>query len=261
MTRPCEFLTEHRPCLDAREDLSPERTWKKELHLPDASHKYRFELRDQDGAVLMTQTEGEYDWTSASEIKVGPQTAYAMPEEKNRTADDWLQFGKNAELNGELLIAVDSYQKALERFPSSFELQKAAGRLLASLQRFDEALHLFNFRARSRHHGQLRPPTISGFPTKVSLETARQSTLTVRRCVCRTIARRPPLRLAELRARQGQTEEAEDLLRTALAASDPLDLRTAEELTAVIRANKKIENADKLANELAPALSNQRFSK
>src|SRR4029077_3315242 len=57
--------------LDVREDLSPERTWKKELHLPETSHKYRFELRDRDGAALMTQTEGEYDWTSASEIKLG----------------------------------------------------------------------------------------------------------------------------------------------------------------------------------------------
>src|ERR1700731_3548898 len=128
--------------LDAREDLLPERTWKKEFHLLDSSHKYRFELRDQDGSILLAQTEGEYDWTPVSEIKVGPQTANAMPEEKNRTADNWLQFGKNAELNGELLIAVQSYQKALQRFPSSFELAKSAGRLLAGLQRFDEALPL-----------------------------------------------------------------------------------------------------------------------
>jgi tetratricopeptide (TPR) repeat protein len=232
---------------DAQEDLSPERTWKKEFHLSDPSHKYRFELRDRDGTVLMTQREGEYDWTPTSKIKVGPQAAYAMPEEKNRTADDWLQFGKNAELNGELLIAVGSYQKALELFPSSFELQKAAGRLLASLKRFDNAARYLilahdretadseisyylgiSYEGLSREH-----EAVDAYGEAMRLPTYRAAAA---------------LRLAELRARQGKTQEAEDLLRTALA-SDPLDLRTAEELIAVLRVNKHIENSDKLANE------------
>ena len=233
--------------LDLREDLSPERTWKREFHLPDATHKCRFELRDHDGPVLMTQTEGEYDWTPASEIKVGPQTVFAMPEEKNRTADDWLVFGKNAELNGELLVAAESYQKALVRFPSSFELQKAEGRLLASLQRFDDAARHLNF----AHH---RDTTDS--ETSYYLGISYEGLVREREAAdAYDEAMRLPnyraaaaLRLAELRARQSQMQEAEDLLRTALA-SDPLDLRTAEELTAVLRANKKIESANKLANE------------
>jgi tetratricopeptide (TPR) repeat protein len=232
---------------DARENLSPDRTWKKDFHILDASLKYRFELRDQDGAVLMTQTEGEYDWSPASEIKVGPQTMYAMPEEKNRTADDWLQLGKNAELNGELLTAAESYQKALERFPSSFELQKAAGRLLASLKRFDDAVrHL------TLAHDRDTTDSETSYYLGISYEgLAREWEA----ADAYGEAMRLPnyraagaLRLAELRARQGQTQEAEDLLRTALA-SDPLDLRTAEELTAVLRANKKNESANKLANE------------
>jgi tetratricopeptide (TPR) repeat protein len=232
---------------DAREDLSPERTWKKEFHLPDRSHKYRFELSDHDGAVLMTQTEGEYDWTPASEIKVGRQTTYAMPEEKNRTADEWLQFGKNAELNGELLIALESYQKASERFPSSFELHKAAGRLLASLQRFDDAV---------RHLTVAHDRDTTDSETSYYLGISDEGLNRDREAVdAYDEAMRLPnyraaaaVRLAELHARQGQTQEVEDLLKTALA-SDPLDLRTAEELTAVMRANKEVKSADKLANE------------
>ena len=232
--------------LDAREDLSPERTWKKEVPVPDPSHKYKFELRDHDGVLLMTQTEGEYDWTPASEIKVGPQTAYAIPEEKNRTADDWLEFGKNAELNGELLVAVQSYQKALERFPSSFELQKAEGRLLASLKRFDEALRNLTFA-----HDRDTTDSETSYYLAISYEglTRDRDAADAYGDAMRLPNYRAAaaVRLAELRARQGQMQQAENLLKIALA-SDPLDLRTAEELAAVMHANKQSESANNFAN-------------
>ena len=151
-----------------------------------------------------------------------------MPEEKNRTADDWLQFGKNAELNGELLIAVESYQKALKRFPSSFELHKAAGRLLASLQRFDDALRYLTV-----VHDRDTTDTEISYYLGISYEGVTQDRKAVD---AYGEAMRLPnyrasaaLRLAELHARHGQTQEAENFLKTALA-SDPLDLRTAEEL-------------------------------
>jgi tetratricopeptide (TPR) repeat protein len=232
--------------LDSREDLSPERTWKKELPVPDPSRRYKFELRDHDGSVLMTQTEGEYDWTPASKIKIGPQTAYAMPEEKNRTADDWLQFGKNAELNGELLVAVESYQKALERFPSSLELHKAAGRLLEGLQRFDDAVRHLSF-AYDRDTTDSETSyylAISYEGLARDREAADAYGDAMRLPNYRAAA---AVRLAELRARQGQMQQAENLLNIALA-SDPLDLRTAEELAAVMYANKKIESANNFAN-------------
>src|SRR5260221_815204 len=125
--------------LDERVDLEPERVWKKEIRVQDASRKYRFELRSKEGIVLIAQSEGEYDWVPDSEIRVGPQTSYAIPQETNRTADDWLEFAITAELNGELLNAAKGYEKAVERFPTSFELQKASGRLFASLQRYQQA--------------------------------------------------------------------------------------------------------------------------
>src|SRR5439155_1644339 len=44
--------------------------------------------------------------------------------------------------DGSLLVAWDTYQDGLKRFPGSFGLQKAAGRLAVSLKRYDEAVAL-----------------------------------------------------------------------------------------------------------------------
>ena len=121
-------------------DLSPESVWKKDIHVPDAETQYVFEMKDSSGVLLLRQKEGAYDWTPESEIKVGPQSLYAVPEESRRTEDDWLQLGKTEELDGNLLGALLTYQAALHKYPTSFELSKAAGRLQASLMRFEEAL-------------------------------------------------------------------------------------------------------------------------
>ena len=105
----------------------------------DPQRKYTFELRDANGAVLLGQTEGEYDWTPIEEVRVGPQPAYQIPEPEHRTEDDWLQLGNEQELDGNPLGALQTYQGGLGKFPESFELSKAAGRLCASLLRFQEA--------------------------------------------------------------------------------------------------------------------------
>src|SRR6266581_2504868 len=129
--------------LNEKGDLVPERVWKREIQIPSASRKYTFELESGENAVLLRQREGEYDWTPDSEIKVGPQISYRVPEETHRTEGDWLEQGKTEELNGNLVAAMQTYQKALVKFPTDFELLKAAGRLDACLERFEEAvLHL-----------------------------------------------------------------------------------------------------------------------
>src|SRR6201984_2732634 len=86
--------------LQEKADLAPERLWKKEVPIPDGAGKLTFQLRDSNGAVLLKQTEGQYDWVPESQIQLGPQGSYKMPEENRRTADDWLQMGKDQELNG-----------------------------------------------------------------------------------------------------------------------------------------------------------------
>src|SRR5205807_1832071 len=135
-----QILDGNSSVLNEKENLVPERLWKREIHIPDAGKKYTFELRNNEGALLLRQTEGKYDWAPESEIKVGPQISHRIPEETRRTAGDWLQQGKTEELNGNLLAGLHTYQKALAKFPTDFELLKAAGRLDACLEHFEEAV-------------------------------------------------------------------------------------------------------------------------
>ncbi len=233
--------------LDEREDLAPEQTWKKDLPVPDPARKLRFELRDREGAVLLAQVEGEYDWTPESEIKVGPQASYAFPQESDRTVDDWLQLGISAELNGELLAAVNYYEEALRKFPSSLELQKASGRILASLQRYQEAARYL-----AAAHERNTTDSETSYYLGISYEGVgrERDAIDAYLEAMRLPAYRSAagLRLGELRARQGALQEAENFL-TASLASAPNDLRAAEELSALTRANGKVDSANKLAKE------------
>ena len=120
-------------------DLSPQQTWSHRLEKAGGQQKYTFELRDNKGSLLLRQTEDEYDWTPAEQIRTGPQPTFNIPDREHRTEDDWLQLGNEEELDGELLVALKTYRDALARFPESMQLRKAAGRLCASLLRNEEA--------------------------------------------------------------------------------------------------------------------------
>jgi tetratricopeptide (TPR) repeat protein len=233
--------------LDGRADLTPETVWKKQVSVTDATRKCRFELRDNHGAVLVAQLEGEYDWQPESEIKVGPQKSYAIPQEAERTVDDWLQFGITAELNGELLIAAKCYEKALRKFPDSLELRKASGRLLAALKRYGEAAT-----ALEAAHARNTTDTETSFYLGISYEGLGRQREAVdsyeeamRLPAYRAAA---ALRLGELRARQGELQESRKILIIGLQSA-PEDLRTAEELTAVTRALGDTGSANKIAGE------------
>ena len=125
--------------LQEKVDLTPEITWLHEVPNADTKVKYTIEVKDARGNILLHQTEGEYDWTPASEIHVGPQTAYRIPDVEHRSFDDWMQLGKDEELNGRLLTALETYKQAIAKFPDNFAGQKAAGRLAAGLLRYEEA--------------------------------------------------------------------------------------------------------------------------
>jgi tetratricopeptide (TPR) repeat protein len=238
-------------------DLTPERTWSHSISNADPQQKYTFELRDVKGAVLLRQAEGEYDWTPIEEIHVGPQDSYRIPEPANRTEDDWLQLGNQQELDGRLLQALQTYQDAIASFPESFELRKAAGRLCASLLRYEEARkYLSPVHARDTSDAEISYYLgIAYEGLGQNLEARESYEAAYRMPALRAAA---ALRLAELSARAGKLDQAESYLEESQRIS-PDDLRTAEELVAVRRAAGKKQQAEKLAEQWLARFPQQYF--
>jgi tetratricopeptide (TPR) repeat protein len=242
-----QMLLGDREVFQDKGDLSPRKTWSHELANADSQQKYTFRLLDSKGAVLLSHTEGEYDWTPADQIHVGPQPSYRIPDPEHRSEDDWLQLGKEQELDGNVLVALQTYQDGLARFHDSFELAKAAGRLCASLLRFPEAKDFLQ----TVHARNTSDPETSyylgiandGLGAK---REARESYEAAARMPAFRAA--AMLRLAELSAREGNLKQAESYLQEADHAA-PDDLRTKEELAAVIAAEGEKTRAQKLAQE------------
>src|SRR3989449_18059 len=233
--------------LSEKGDLVPERVWKREIQIPSGSRKYTFELKSGENALLLRQTEGEYDWTPESEIKVGPQVSYTVPEQTRRTEDDWLQQGKTEELNGNLLAALQTYQKALVKFPTDFELLKAAGRLNACLERFEQAVsHL------SAAHSRNTTDAEDSYYLGIAYEGVEREKDAVD--AYQEAMRLPSyraaaaLRLAEVQARLAALKQATESLTISLQSA-PEDLRAAEELAAVLHALGRTADGEKLARE------------
>jgi len=119
-------------------DLTPAHTWVQSFDYANAA-PVTFRLSDAHGAVLLQHTEGKFDWTPANEVKTGPQPGWTPPDAGDRTVDDWLRVGKQSELLGRTLIALDEYRAGLDRFPAALGLRLAKARVLVSLLRFEEA--------------------------------------------------------------------------------------------------------------------------
>jgi tetratricopeptide (TPR) repeat protein len=230
-----------------RADLVPQHAWTHEVTNADPSRKYTFELRDAHGTVLLSQTEGEYDWTPIEEMHVGPQPAYQIPDPERRNEDDWLQLGNEQELNGNLLGALQSYQRGLDKFSESFDLNKASGRLYASMLRYQEAKQ----RLEPVHSRDTSDSEISYYLgiAYEGIGENRQSHESYE-----AAARMPEfraaagIRLAELLAREGNLRLPESYLQLATDAA-PDDLRSAEELIAVLEEEGQKEKSQKLAGE------------
>src|SRR5204862_2421092 len=197
-------------------------------------------------ATLLRQREGEYDWTPESEILVGPQPSYRVPPER-QTEDDWLEVGKQEELNGEILLALGTNKEVLSTFPSSFAAQKSAGRLAATLLRSDEAARFLE----PVHRRDTSDTEISYY---LGLAYDGLGDIRHAQAAYEEALRLPQfraaaaVRLGELLAREGDLPSAARYLAESLRAS-PDDLRSAEELVALLYALGEIPKAHALALE------------
>ena len=219
------------PVLEEKVELTPERTWKKQIALRNPQEKVTFELRDAAGKILLQHTEGVYDWTAASEIRVGPQPSYAMPAPPKRSEDDWLQLGKDEELDGKTLLALSTYQEGLSKFTHSFELSKAAGRVAACLLRYEDAVrYLTPVEQRNTSDPEISYYLGIAYDGLGEDRKAQEAYENARRMPQFRAA--AALRLGELKARQNQLKQAEAYLEESSGAS-PGDPRSAEELVAV----------------------------
>jgi tetratricopeptide (TPR) repeat protein len=227
-------------------DLTPEKTWSHLISLKDQIAKVTFELKDSEGKMLLQHTDGKYDWDAESTISVGPQQIYRIPNAASRTEDEWLKLGTDQELNGKILLALETYKEALTKYPSNLTLQMAAGRLAASLLHFAEAEKLLQaVQKRDTPNAEIAyylgiAEDGSGYAreAQVAYEIAfRQAEFRARAA----------MKIGELRARDGDLHDAQKFLRDAVEAS-PLDIRANEQLEAIIRASGDVTEADKVAH-------------
>lgn len=233
---------------EEKADLQPQRPWSKKID-PAGAGAYSFEARDAGGRLLLQHTENKYDWTPASEIRTGPQPAYRIPPPAKRTEDDWVEQGKEEELNGKLLVAMVTYENGLTSFPQSFALEKAAGRLAVSLLRYADAVrYLESAAARAT-----QDPEVAYYLGLAYEELGRNrdaQTMYESAALLPAFREAAHLRLAELLARTGRGNEALALLR-----SIPDDLRAVEETVALDNAMGRPDEARVLSRGEAPALS------
>ena len=206
-------------------DLAPERTWT--LKIADAPQPpLTFELRDASGHSLMRQTEGEYDWTPEEQIRTGAQP--------RPPSGGPLDSGADLELNGNLPAAYEVYDRALQQSPDDEALRVAAGRLAASLLRYEDAVRwLEPAQARATQDAEIAYYLGLAYQGLGRIRDARLQLETARRMPRWRAAGN--LKLAELLARQGDLAGASTYLEEALG-SEPDDQRAREEWIALQRA-------------------------
>ncbi len=227
-------------------DLDPSSALKKAYPALSAGGPYSVEVVAGDGRILIRHTEGIYDNAPKSEVQVGPQPARRWPPVASRTDLDFTEMGADQELRGQLLASRSTYDEGLRRFPGSFALEKAAGRLDVDLKRYDEAIaHLEAARA-------LRTPDPEiAYHLGCAYEAVGKEdrALSSWEAASHFRATRPAAltQLARLRARQGDLGASLALLGKAFEASPGLTRAGGLEVVLLRRAGQEERARERLA--------------
>ena len=121
--------------LEKSADLDPGVPFHAETAAVESAGKFRFELKDSSGRVLLAHQEDTYDAVTPAEVKIGQPLA-------GETQDLLARAGEDEKLRL-LDRAAGEYDAELRRSPKSLEVQKAAGRFLMELHRFADAAAVF----------------------------------------------------------------------------------------------------------------------
>jgi tetratricopeptide (TPR) repeat protein len=109
--------------------LSPRQVWRKEI----TASSFSIELADRAGKVLLSHTDGKFDRTPATEVRQGAQPSTRVVRTSTSSPAEIVESGTLDELEGRRLAAMAAYRDGLEKYPDSFPLLKAAGRLAIAL--------------------------------------------------------------------------------------------------------------------------------
>jgi tetratricopeptide (TPR) repeat protein len=187
--------------------LTPDKVFAKSYPALPPAVRYTVEAADADGQRLISHTEGVFDRTKPSEAKVGPQEAPRVRKLEERGEGDTLALGESQEREGKLLVALATYGGGLVRFPDSFGLAKAAGRLAVALKRYDEAVaHLQKAETRVSNDPEVEYSLGVAFLGLGDAPSARRPW----ERALHSVAFRPAalLQLGRLRAREGDLDGA-----------------------------------------------------
>jgi tetratricopeptide (TPR) repeat protein len=196
-------------------DLDPAMAFHAETAPADPAGKFRFELKDASGQVLLAHQEDTYDAVTPSEVKIGgPLPA---PAGKRGPAEDALAAAEGNEILRIVDRAALEYGAALTAHPGSPAIRKAAGRFYVALHRFAEAAAIL---------APLRAENPSDAETTYYLGVARSELNddAAARPLWESIWKDPRFglpaqdRLACAQARAGQQKAAADMLHATAAA-------------------------------------------
>jgi len=125
--------------------LSPRSNWHKQYKALPVEAAYTVTVTDLDGIVILSHTEGRYDFTPKSEIPAKLPPAYTYPPVSQRSDDDFAELGSDEETDGKLLDAQATYSQGIKQFPQSVALHRALGRLEVALMAYPAAAKHLKF--------------------------------------------------------------------------------------------------------------------